>query len=264
MKKKRRTIAQIADDLAAALKRELADVVAIGGLLLEAREAVDYGDWRAWLATNFGSSSKTADNYMSAASFAATCETVSQLKLRPTALYLLGGHLDDGPDDLFSPEAIKAVLKVAETEWVNAERANSIAESLIPPPEIDDEEAERASEAEERALEKEQRRKIEDILDGPPPELPPSEPSPLPNVSLGQFDKAMAMLTQVHTKPLASFVGTTFSQDRITGIAAFLNAVADAIAIAAVEAAISDVGGDVSKVTPEQVFDHVDCSYCNR
>ena len=72
------------------------------------------------------------------------------------------------------------------------------------------------------------------------------------------------MLAQVHTKPLASFVGTSFSPDRITGIADFLNAVADAIAIAAVEAAISDVGGDVSKVTPEQVFDHVDCSYLNR
>ena len=83
-------------------------------------------------------------------------------------------------------------------------------------------------------------------------------------MSLGQFDKAVAMLTQVHTKPLASFVGTTFSQDRITASPPSRMAVADAIAIAAVEAAISDVGGDVSKVTPEQVFDHVDCSYCNR
>ena len=72
---------------------------------------------------------------MSAARFAATCETVSHLKLRPTALYLLGSHLDDGPDDLFSPKAIKAVLKVAETEWVNAERANchrGVARSRLP------------------------------------------------------------------------------------------------------------------------------------
>ena len=30
--------------------RESADVVAIGGLLIEAKDTVDYGDWRAWLA----------------------------------------------------------------------------------------------------------------------------------------------------------------------------------------------------------------------
>ena len=121
-------------------------------------------------------------------------------------------------------------------------RANPIAESLIPPPEIDVEEEERASEVEERAREEEQRRKIEDILDGPPPELPPPEPSPLPNVSLSQSDKAMAMLAEVHTKPLASFVGTTCSADLIQGPRRLLHRVADAIANAEVEAAISDVG----------------------
>ena len=77
-----------------ALKREATDIIAIGNLLIEAKEAVDYGDWRAWLAANFGSSSRTADNYMSAANFAATCATVAQLKLRPTALYLLGEELE--------------------------------------------------------------------------------------------------------------------------------------------------------------------------
>ena len=78
---------------------------------------------------------------MSAASFAATCKTVSQLKLRPTALYLLAVTLDDGPEDLFSPAAIKAILKVAENEWVNDKRALA-SQSLIPPPETDVEEEE--------------------------------------------------------------------------------------------------------------------------
>ena len=228
MRKKRRVIAQIADDLAAALMRKSADVVAIGGLLIEAQDQLDHGQWLPWLEANFGSSVRTADNYMNAARFAAKLATVSNLKLRPTALYLLGSKLDDAPDDLFSPKAIKAILKVAEGEWVNAKRAQAIAESLRPPPEIDDEE-ERASEVEERALAEEQRRAIEDILDGPPPELPPPpEPPPASNVSLGQFDKAVAMLAQVHTKPLASFVGTEQSPDLIRSLGDFLVAVADA------------------------------------
>ena len=226
MKKKRRTIAQIADDLAAALKRELADVVAIGGLLIEAQDQLDHGQWLPWLEANFGSSVRTADNYMNAARFASKLETVSNLKLRPTALYLLGSKLDDGPDDLFSPKAIKAILKVAEDEWVNAKRAQAIAESLRPPPKIDDEEEEeeRASEVEERVISDEE---IENILEGPPP-LPPPEPPPASNVSLGQFDKAVAMLAQVHTKPLASFVGTEQSPDLIRSLGDFLVAVADA------------------------------------
>ena len=64
---------------------------------------------------------------------------MGNLKLRPTTLYLLGSKLDDGPDDLFTPKAIEAILKVAETEWVNPARAQTIAASLIPTPEIDEE-----------------------------------------------------------------------------------------------------------------------------
>ena len=58
MRKKRRAIAQIADDLAAALKRESADIIAIGGLLIEAKDSLDHGKWLPWLKTNFGSSDR--------------------------------------------------------------------------------------------------------------------------------------------------------------------------------------------------------------
>ena len=68
-------------------------------------------------------------------------------------------------------------------------------------------------------------------MDNPPSDLPPpSEPAQSANVSLTQFDKAVAMLAQVQTKPLTSFVGTTCSLDQIDAIIAFLQAVADAIA----------------------------------
>jgi hypothetical protein len=229
---KRRDIAQIADDLAAALKRESANIIEIGGLLIEAKGAVGHGKWLPWLETNFGESESTANNYMSAARLAAKSPTVGDLRLRPTTLYLLGSKLDDGPDDLFSPKAIEAILKEAETDWVNPARAYDIAASLRPPPEIDDDDDEddRASEAEQRALEEEQRRKIEDILDSPPPELPPPPPLVVINAALQQFDKAVAMLAQVYTKSLADFASTEHSPDRIRSLGDFLVAVADAIA----------------------------------
>ena len=71
MRKKRRTIAQIADDLAAALKRESADIIAD-------RRPADRGQGparpRRLAAVARGQlrlERSTADNYMSAASFAA-------------------------------------------------------------------------------------------------------------------------------------------------------------------------------------------------
>ena len=86
---------------------------------------------------------------------------------------------------------------------------------LIPTPEIDEEQERREAE--------EHKRKAEDILDNPPSDLPPpSEPAPSANVSLTQFDKAVAMLAQVHTKPLASFVGTTARRIRSGRLVAFL------------------------------------------
>ena len=106
-RKIKRAIEAIADDLAAALKREASDVVAIGGLLIEAQDQLDHGQWLPWLEANFGSSIRTADNYMNAARLTAKLESVSNLKLRPTALYLLGSKLD-GQDPLFSPEAINS------------------------------------------------------------------------------------------------------------------------------------------------------------
>ena len=220
-RKIKRAIEAIADDLAAALKREASDVVAIGGLLIEAQDQLDHGQWLPWLETNFGSSIRTADNYMNAARLTAKLESVSNLKLRPTALYLLGSKLD-GQDPLFSPEAIKAILKVAASEWVNADRAREIAKSLLPlpppPGTVEEVEAEVA------------RSEIDAVLDGPPPELPPAPIAEVHDVILPPFDSAVATLAQLQTKPLASFIGTAHAPDRIAGVVAFLEAVIDAMA----------------------------------
>ena len=109
-----RNIALIASELDAALKREATDIITIGSLLIEAQEQLDYGEWLAWLEEHFGSTDRTAENYMNAARFAARFETVSNLKLRPTVLYLLGKELDD-PTGFYNRKAIKAILKAAVT-----------------------------------------------------------------------------------------------------------------------------------------------------
>ena len=66
-KKISRDLKVITKELHAALKREAADIVAIGDLLIEAHAQLEHGEWLPWLAENFGSSVSTADNYMAAA-----------------------------------------------------------------------------------------------------------------------------------------------------------------------------------------------------
>jgi hypothetical protein len=89
IEKVRRDINVIVGELQTALKCETADIIAIGDLLLEAQEQVEHGGWLTWLKTNFGSSIRTAQNYMNAARFASKNATVAHLKLRPSALYFL-------------------------------------------------------------------------------------------------------------------------------------------------------------------------------
>ena len=228
----KRDIAVIAGELQTVMKREATDIIAIGDLLLEARGAIGNGDWRAWLAVNFGSSSRTADNYMDAARLAERMCNVSQLKLRPTALYLLGGELDN-PDGLFNSKAVAAILKAAETELVNADRAREIAVSLLPPPPkpeaktFKELEAERAAlEAERAKAEKAAQEEAEKLLDGPPPELPPPPQVKAPDVIGPSFDTALATLATLRTKPLAAFAGTSHPRDTIKSIGTFLREVA--------------------------------------
>ncbi len=144
LSKIKRTIATVVGELQTALKGETTSVIEIGGLLIEAKEMLDHGEWLPWLKVKFGSSLKTADNYMNASRLA-NWKRVTNLKLRPTALYLLGGKLDD---PLFPPEAVEAILEAAKTEWVNGKRALAIANSVLNPP-PSPEEIEKRRQAEE-------------------------------------------------------------------------------------------------------------------
>jgi Protein of unknown function (DUF3102) len=102
-KVKRRSITVIAHELQAAVKREATDVIAIGALLLEAREEIDHGDWLPWLATNFGSSESTANNYMNAARFAVEIHTaLAMVGVLGLLTHLSPKHADGDLNLLFS------------------------------------------------------------------------------------------------------------------------------------------------------------------
>ncbi len=226
-KKIKREINSITTDLQNAMKREASNIIAIGKLLIEADEQLDYGEWMPWLENNFGSSISTAGNYMAAAKFAAKFPSVANLKLRPSALYLLGHDLDedDLDDCLFDDKAVKAILKAAETKPISADQARDIAEALKPKPPLQPllTAEERADQLAAEATQED----IDDILDGPPPELPPTQEATAADVNLPPFDQAVKTLMQLHTKPLAKFTCTMHSADDIREIAAFLEYVAD-------------------------------------
>ena len=195
-KKIKRDLKVITNELHAAQKREAADVIAIGKLLNEAKEQLlEHGEWLPWLAENFDSSVSTAENYMNAARFAAKFPTVGNLRLRPTALYLLGGELEH-----FDRKTINAILRESETKWVNADRVREIAEALRPEPEPEPEptlEEIKSAQAE-----------ADDIVDGPPPENPPAPEATVHDVILRPFDQAIKTLANLQTKSLEKFAAT--------------------------------------------------------
>ena len=225
-----RDIKVIEGELQIALKREIADVIAIGELLLEAQDQLEHGQWLPWLEVNFAASVRTAQNYMSAARFASKYATVAHLKLKPTALYWLGREgtpLDE----------IEIILKAAETEWVDYDRAFEITEAIHEerrrePPPNDKEHESAEAQAMERVLARvTEGRAAEDeaeaILDGPPPDLGPAPAPTVTDFTLQSFDEAVEALSRLQTKPLSSFIATKHSPDQLMVVNKFLLAVVD-------------------------------------
>jgi hypothetical protein len=223
-KKIKRQIKTILAELQTAMKREATNIIAIGDLLIEAHAQVKHGEWLDWLCENFERSTSTAENYMNAARFAAKFPMVGNLKLRPSALYLLGGDLAN------DRKAIRAILSAAETEWITAERAREIAYPKPPPPTIAEIEAEQGKTADEaEAEEVEEQAEVDSILDGPPPELPAAPEATVHNPILPSFDQTIKTLAFLQTKLLDSFADTAHSPDDIRAIGDFLHRVADTI-----------------------------------
>lgn len=223
-KKIKRQLQTILAELQTAMKREATNIIAIGDLLLEVQAQVEHGSWLPWLAENFDKSISTAENYMNAARLAAEFPMVGNLKLRPSALYLLGGELNSKAT---SPKAIRAVLSAAETEWITAERAREIAYPKPPPPTIAEIETEARKTDDE--IEATERAEVDSILDGPPPELPAPPEVTVHDPILPPFDQAIKTLAFLQTKPLDSFANTAHSPDDIRAISYFLHSIADTI-----------------------------------
>jgi hypothetical protein len=229
MKKQRRKLSIITQDLRIALKRETTDIIGIGDLLIEAKEHLKHGKWLPWLKKEFSLSDRSARNYMQAAKFAAKSETVSDLgNLSPSALYAISS--DGGA--IYTPEIIKAILQEAKKSRVGKDRAWDIALSLMPeedekrPPTPKELQQLLKGEAEAAAKDKEE---AEAILDGPPPDLPPAAPMVPVDFVLAQFNNAIKALEELQTKSVNRFTSTTHSADELKKVADFLFAVANAV-----------------------------------
>ena len=211
-----RSLASLVTEIRKTLRNDIANIIKRGELLQEAKDQVEHGQWLPWLEENFDMDERTAQRAMAVAKLAAKYDRLSDLRLTKSALYELSSG--DYPE-----KVIKAVLKEAESKQVNDSSLYEINDELNPPepepvedlPETDESEVEAEAEAEE-------------ILDGPPPDLPPAAEPPAPtDYTLAQFDKAVKSLAELHTKSVRKFIGSAHSGDDLRKIADFLCAVAD-------------------------------------
>jgi hypothetical protein len=223
-----RTLAVIKDELDIALKRETANLIAIGGLLVEARRHLRHGEWYPWLEQNFSLSRHSADRYIRIYRESRKSLNLSELKIRPSALYAM---FLGPPKRRLSPKAIETIKEEARTKWVGLTRAYQI-----------DREIKLAEEAtyrrEIQAIESNENppQNVQDAV--PPweslPELPamPAEPSPAvvrprEQSLISTFQQAVKLLKALATKPAAKFIDACAPND-LQLVADFLKAVATA------------------------------------
>lgn len=121
-----RPLELIATELNTLLKRETVDIIKIGGLLVEAKAQLPHGKWLLWIAEHFPLSKSSVANYVRAHRFATEFPNVGNLKVRPSALYMLASGV-------FNTEEIVILLKKAETEWVDSATTIQIKTKAISP-----------------------------------------------------------------------------------------------------------------------------------
>ena len=141
--------------------------------------------------------------------------------LAPTVLYWLaaGQH--------YTTEEEAAILAATRKGRIDQDVVADICLALTPPnydesdgddepdqPDEDDEVVEAAEDAESAA-----------ILDGPPPDVPPSASSSPPDYTLQSFDQAVKALKQLMTKPAARFASTVHPASDLEGVEIFIRAV---------------------------------------
>lgn len=241
----------------------IADVIEIGGLLLEAQDQLEHGDWLPWLEREFDFSERTAQNYMAVHRFAAKYETVADLKLTCSALYSLATRDDCEPDE------IQAVLAAAAKERVSRSDVREIVTEARSAKEAAEEEASKSKsdvddtedadvetddeypnsdefkgdDSDADDLEAAAQAEAEAILDGPPPELPSTEPTPIVDFLLPTFDQAVGKIRELSSKPSDKFLNGSHSANDLEAAADFLRHVA------------WKKGGDRLGSQPEEVSD---------
>jgi hypothetical protein len=79
-----------ADRIRERVKKTVEDIIEVGNDLLAVKEALEHGHFGAWLRAEFGWTDRTARNFMAVAEqFGGKTETLSEMKIDPTAAYLL-------------------------------------------------------------------------------------------------------------------------------------------------------------------------------
>lgn len=271
--KKRRELTVIAEEIRIALKSETANILKLGELLVEAKNSrhIKHGQWLPWLTQNFSMCERTAQKYMGAYRLAAKYESdadFTQLKLSAGALYFLSTSKESRLlKSLVTHEAIVAILKEAETKWVDEDRAYIISEKVA----VEQSKTKAAKET-EAAKEAADLAEAESFLDNPPPEVSPPnvepeakpsspevEPEPAPTslerdeFFIGKFKQIINdELHELTTKPAAMFRDHVAREDLLTTID-FLKMVAGASSASSRAAALAQLAtGD--KLTLEDVL----------
>ena len=104
------------------VKRTLEDLIAVGTDLLAVKAALPHGSFGPWLRAEFGWTERTARNFMTVAlRFGPKTEMVSDLRIDPTAAYLLA-----------TPSAPEEASEVAVTRAEAGERISvAVAKQIL-------------------------------------------------------------------------------------------------------------------------------------
>jgi hypothetical protein len=221
---------QLENKIHVALHRHTKSIIEIGQLLIQSHDLIQYGEWTSWLKKNFDLSHRTATRYIAAARYAelrlATVANLNLENLAPGVLYDLAAGS-------YSDEQEAAILAATREGHVSSESAYAISSAINREPAKDDDAATDDQEyggeltpAEDPAEDPE----IEAILDGPPPEVPPTAPNPPPtDFALRDFDEAITALKRLMTKLSTEFASTIHSAEDLEHIEDFIRTVRKAL-----------------------------------
>lgn len=118
----KRDLSALLADIDKVLQSDTANVIRVGYLLIEAKKQVAHGEWLPLLKSRFDFSERSARNYIAAAKYdKAKSATIADLKIAPSVLYALANG-----DWMYGEEVEARILKAAQTERIDADRACEI------------------------------------------------------------------------------------------------------------------------------------------